>query len=546
MEMLRSLSLPRRLAVLTAIFSLGFVVFGLFSFQTLNALKVNGPLYHRIVQEKDLVADVLPPPEYILESYLVSFQLMATEDETERKRLVARLQALKDEYDTRHVFWSKEGLEPDIAALLLEQAYKPAMRFYEIAFTQLIPALERHDKPAGGAAMARMSTSYDAHLAAINRLVEITNQRSEALEAQSRTEISSATILQLTILALSLGGAIGGAILISRSITGPLQGAVQVAQAVAAGDLYSDIPTAYQDEPGQLMRALKTMNDSLSRTVGQVRASTETIATASRQIAVGNLDLSSRTEAQASSLEQTASAMEEISSTVKQNADHAQQANRLVVAASDVATEGGAVVERVVATMGAIRESSQKMADIIGVIDSIAFQTNILALNAAVEAARAGEQGRGFAVVAAEVRQLAQRSAGAAREIKTLIGESVEKVAVGSQLVDGAGVTMKDIVAAVKQVADIMGDIALVSREQSSGLEQIKLAIQQMDETTQQNAAMVEQSAAAAASLQDEADKLVREVSVFKTGDAARPGEAAQQARLVAATPGRVRRLLPA
>jgi methyl-accepting chemotaxis protein len=264
------------------------------------------------------------------------------------------------------------------------------------------------------------------------------------------------------------------------------------------------------------MQALKTMNDSLSHTVGQVRASTDTIATASRQITAGNLDLSCRTEAQASSLEQTASAMEEMSCIVKQNADNAQQANRLVLAASDVAVEGGAAVEQVVVTMGAIKESSRKIADIIGVIDSIAFQTNILALNAAVEAARAGEQGRGFAVVATEVRQLAQRSAGAAREIKTLIGESVDKVEAGSKLVDGAGATMKEIVASVKQAAHIMGEIAVASREQSAGLEQVKLAIEQMDEATRQNAALVEQSAAAAASMQEQADKLIVEVSVFK------------------------------
>jgi methyl-accepting chemotaxis protein len=546
MIMLRALNLPRRLAILIAIFSFGFITFGVFAFQTLNELKVNGPLYHQIVQGKDLIADVLPPPEYILESYLVSFQLMATDNPAQQKELIARLETLKNEHESRHAFWSKEGLESDIADTLLKGAYVPAVTFYDVAFKDFIPALQRHDKEAVGAAKAKMKAAYDTHLRAINQVVALTNQRAGVFEAQSKTRIASATILLLAILALSLGAGIGGAILITRSITGPLQGAVDIAKAVAAGDLFSDIPTTFHDEPGQLMQALKSMNDNLSHTVGQVRASTDTIAVASQQIAAGNFDLSSRTEAQASSLEQTASAMEQISSTVRQTADHAQQANRLVLAASHVAAEGGEVVERVVAMMGTMKESSGKIADIIGVIDSIAFQTNILALNAAVEAARAGEQGRGFAVVATEVRQLAQRSASAAREIKNLIGESVDKVDVGSKLVDGAGATMKEIVTSVKQVADIMGDIAVASREQSSGLDQVKLAIQQMDEVTQQNAALVEESAAAAASMQEQAGKLIREVSVFKMDDAAWQARLAAEQQPVAPASKPVRGLLPA
>jgi methyl-accepting chemotaxis protein len=265
-----------------------------------------------------------------------------------------------------------------------------------------------------------------------------------------------------------------------------------------------------------LLQALKDMNESLVRIVGEVRAGTDTIGTASGQIATGNLDLSSRTEAQAGSLEQTAGSMEELTSTVKQNADNARQANQLVVSASDVAVKGGAVVGQVVHTMGSIKESSRKIVDIIGVIDGIAFQTNILALNAAVEAARAGEQGRGFAVVATEVRNLAQRSAAAAKEIKALIGDSVEKVDAGSKLVDDAGATMNEIVTSVKRVADIMSEITAASQEQSTGIEQVNQAIAQMDEATQQNAALVEEAAAAAMSMQDQAGNLSMVVSVFK------------------------------
>jgi methyl-accepting chemotaxis protein len=258
------------------------------------------------------------------------------------------------------------------------------------------------------------------------------------------------------------------------------------------------------------------MNDSLVRIVGEVRNGTDTIASASSQIAAGNLDLSGRTEQQASSLEETAASMEQLTATVKQNADNARQANQLAVTASGVALKGGSVVAEVVGTMGAINASSRKIVDIIGVIDGIAFQTNILALNAAVEAARAGEQGRGFAVVAAEVRNLAQRSAAAAKEIKTLIGDSVDKVEEGSKQVAQAGKTMDEIVDSVKRVTDIMAEITAASQEQSSGIEQVNQAITQMDQVTQQNAALVEEAAAAAASLQEQANNLSQAVSVFK------------------------------
>ncbi|MFL9670157.1 methyl-accepting chemotaxis protein [Variovorax sp. AB1(2024)] len=324
---------------------------------------------------------------------------------------------------------------------------------------------------------------------------------------------------RLWVLGLLLGSVALGLVLalwIARIVSRPLSEAVKVAQSVAAGDLTSRIEARTTDETGQLLEALKGMNDSLSKIVGEVRMGTDTIATASSQIASGNQDLSSRTEEQASSLEQTAASMEELTSTVKQNADNARQANQLAVSASEVAVKGGSVVSQVVDTMGSINASSKKIVDIIGVIDGIAFQTNILALNAAVEAARAGEQGRGFAVVASEVRSLAQRSAAAAKEIKTLIGDSVEKVEEGSKQVEEAGRTMDEIVGSVKRVTDIMGEITAASQEQTSGIEQINQAITQMDQVTQQNAALVEEASAAAQSLQEQAGSLVQSVSIFK------------------------------
>jgi methyl-accepting chemotaxis protein len=317
-------------------------------------------------------------------------------------------------------------------------------------------------------------------------------------------------------LALLLGALLAWSI--GRSITAPMHEAVKVAQTVATGDLSSLIEVTSRDETGLLLQALKDMNGSLQHIVHQVRSGTDTIATASRQIASGNLDLSARTEQQASALEETASSMEQLTSTVKQNGDNARQANQMAASASSVALKGGSIVAQVVDTMGSINASSKKIVDIIGVIDGIAFQTNILALNAAVEAARAGEQGRGFAVVATEVRNLAQRSASAAREIKTLIGDSVERVDAGSELVNQAGSTMNEIVASVRRVTDIMGEIAAASEQQEAGIGQINQAISEMDSVTQQNAALVEEAAAAADALQSQAGNLARVVGVFKLG----------------------------
>lgn len=304
----------------------------------------------------------------------------------------------------------------------------------------------------------------------------------------------------------------------TRSITGPIQHAVNVTTAIADGNLAVHIPPGSNDEPGQLLVALAAMRTKLADIVANVRLSAESVSTASIQISQGNQDLSSRTESQASALEQTAASMEELGSTVRQNADNAKQANQLAMNASKVATQGGVVVTEVVATMRGINDSSRKISDIIGVIDSIAFQTNILALNAAVEAARAGETGRGFAVVASEVRSLAGRSAEAAKEIKQLISASVEQVEQGSVLVDRAGATMTEMVHSIRRVTDIMGEISAASSEQSLGVSQVGDAITQMDQATQQNAAMVEEMAAAASSMKSQAQGLVETVAVFTLG----------------------------
>ncbi|NHZ92654.1 chemotaxis protein [Massilia sp. CCM 8733] len=359
-------------------------------------------------------------------------------------------------------------------------------------------------------------------------LLELIKSKNGAVDA-AKGELTSQTratlILSLALAAVAVLLGAGIAFWLTRNVMHQLGGephyAAEIAGSIAAGDLTVYIVVDADAAPDSLMVAMRTMQQSLAALVMKVRAGTDTMSTASSEIAAGNMDLSGRTEEQASSLEETAASMEELTTTVQHNTDSVRQANTLATAASDVAMRGGKVVAEVVGTMGSINESARRIADIIGVIDGIAFQTNILALNAAVEAARAGEQGRGFAVVATEVRNLAQRSAAAAREIKGLIGDSVEKVEIGSKLVDTAGSTMKEVVDSVRRVTDIMAEITTAGQEQSAGIVQVNQAIAQMDKVTQQNAALVEQAAAAAASMQDQARELSAVVGTFTVSGAA-------------------------
>jgi methyl-accepting chemotaxis protein len=484
-----------------------------------------------IVDDNNLqIKSIIEMRQSVMNVALTSRNMVLTTDADEIESEFDRIADDRDEY-TAHA----ENMERMVTsaagkALLAKIASERAVTD---PLTDKAAALAREQKQAEAVAVLinEVRPNQRKWINALDQMVRSQEKLADQAAIAANASYKNARLLTLLITAAALVMGIASAWFVTRTITGPLKEAVTVARRVSDGDLTAQIRVNSRDEVGQLMQALKDMNDSLVKIVGQVRNGTDTIASASSQIATGNLDLSSRTEQQASSLQETASAMEELTSTVKQNGDNALQANQLAQAASQVAVKGGTVVSQVVDTMGSINHSSKKIVDIIGVIDGIAFQTNILALNAAVEAARAGEQGRGFAVVATEVRSLAQRSSAAAKEIKTLIGASVEQVDAGAKLVDQAGATMAEIVNSVKLVTDIMGEIAAASQEQTLGIDQVNQAIGQMDETTQQNAALVEQAAAAAASLQDQAGHLAQVVSVFKLeqsqGDGAMPESSA-------------------
>lgn len=698
MPNLSQFTIKARFGIILSVLIIGFTFFGIATLKAMSVLNVNGPIYQRIVQGKDLIADILPPPEYLIESYLVVLQLSHTTNDDEILALENRFKVLKSEYDTRHNYWQNETLESELKTPLLEHSYHAALEFYNEAQQHFIPSVKAHNHDAMMESLAKMRVSYEAHRQAIDEVVKKTTVRNGEDETHAKNLLGSYDLGLLAIFIFSIVLALFLTFWISRRILDSLLAARNIANAIAIGNLNSKIDISQQDEIGDLLRAMATMQNSvnsfvqaqeemakkhsagfvkerldsskfsgtyaqmahemneliqsriamnrrileiigqyakgdfsidmevlpgetivitqtmnsikqalltinneiktlakagangdfskrantdnfefmfaemlgdlnqlldtcdngfndilhvstslaqgnltqkitknypgtfgkvivginstvenLQALVNEIKDSTLQINTAAQEIAAGNNDLSNRTEKQAGSLEETAASMTQLTGTVQHNAENATQANQLAREAAIIASQGGIVVGNVVTTMDNINESSRKVVEIISVIDNIAFQTNILALNAAVEAARAGEQGRGFAVVATEVRSLAQRAAAAAGEIKMLIGDSVDKVEGGSQLVAQAGKTMQEIVRAVQGVTEIMGEITAASAEQSAGISQVNHAISQMDDVTQQNAALVEQAAAGAESLEEQAQKLSVTVANFKT-----------------------------
>lgn len=737
--MFKNITIKMRFSLILGVLVVGFALFGLATFKAMTTLNVNGPVYQHIAQGKDIIADVLPPPEYIMESYMVALQLTVAEDfyDMRTQALVSRFKKLRAAYETRHNFWATQTLDPQLHDLLLERSYQFAQAFYAEADQKFLPAILAGDREGVMASFQDMRRAYDQHKAVVDELLHYLTERNAEDERQAKVMNRQYDIYLLGIFSFSVAAAIVLTFVISRGILQALKSAQQVAGAIAEGHLNSDIDTGQKNEIGDLLRSmdamqrqllaritadrkaaeetlrvkialdnvstgvmiadnerniiyanksatgilekvdatfrsdkqsapdklvginmdvfhqkpqhqadlLKSLNgtyqgsmtvggrsiivtaspvvdeqgrrlgtvaewhdrtdeviaenevaaiveaavrgdfskrfdlagkegflrhlgedinrlvhtsetglndivrilnalsrgdltetivndyagafgqmkddanttvDKLRVIVNQIKEVADGISTGSKEIATGNNNLSYRTEQQAASLEQTAASMEQLTAAVKHNAENAEQANRLAVTATGIAGKGVEVVDHVVATMDEINASSQKIGDIISVIDDIAFQTNLLALNAAVEAARAGEQGRGFAVVAVEVRNLAQRAATAAEEIKALITDSVAKVAGGSKLVSEAGKTMEEIVDSIRGVSAMMAEITAASAEQRAGIVQVNQAIAQMDEVTQQNAALVEQAAAAAESMEEQAQNMAAMVGSFK------------------------------
>ncbi|HZW12593.1 MAG TPA: methyl-accepting chemotaxis protein [Noviherbaspirillum sp.] len=492
----------------------------------MDEISVNGAALKNQMQA-DMAHDALRSD--VLAAFLASERKDAKEQDEINKAVARHAADFRDSIAALDAAELNSGIKTELEKL------QPALTAY-LASTESITSLAFSDLTAARAKYGDFMLAFRAlehEMAELSNLIEASsNERREAGDravVRARTELFVICTLSVLVL-LSLG------YFISRSISRRLDEAISVATRISQGKLAAGIHVDADDdsEPGRLLRAMKEMDAQLLRIVGHVRQGTEMIARASGEIASGNADLSNRTEQQAGALEETASSMEELTATVRQTAENAQQANEFAVVATDVATKGGEIVGRAVERMGAIDSSARKIVDIIGVIDGIAFQTNILALNAAVEAARAGEQGRGFAVVASEVRALAQRSATAAKEIKGLIGDAVENVNAGSGMVAEAGATMDEIVASIKRVNDIIGEIASASHEQTAGIEQINQAISELDQTTQQNAALVEQAAVASDAMKEQARLLEQAVSVFSTGDGSPAGAAGSAPKLVA------------
>ena len=512
MQSLRQISIGSRLTVLVGVLlSLMLVVAGTSLWRMSSLNQDMGSLYNgRVVPLTQL--------KVVADSYAVAIVDAAHKVRDGAMPADKAIAAIEQARKDIHTAWTayaqlpKEGDEvalANTAAAMIKTADKTA--------EEEIRLMKADDRAAlGQFAASALYPAIDPVSDAISKLVEFQLKDAKVDFEHGQDVFDTALWRVSAMLAVALLFGAGAALVVTRSITGPMAEAVDVAKAVAAGNLSVRVQATGRDESAQMLRALADMTQGLAAVVGNVRYGADSIATGAAQIAAGNADLSQRTEEQAANLEQTAAAMEQLSSTVKHNADTAQQANQLATSASEVALRGGAVVEQVVSTMGEITASSKKIGEIIGTIDGIAFQTNILALNAAVEAARAGEQGRGFAVVASEVRSLAQRSAEASKEIRTLIGGSVEKVEAGSRLVSDAGTTMTEIVSQVRRVADLIGEISHASSEQTTGIGQVSDAVGQLDHVTQQNAALVEQSAAAAESLSHQAVKLQSAVQQFQ------------------------------
>lgn len=502
-----NIKLTHQFLALLVIIIAGFVTYGLWSFKTLNNLKVNGPLYLRIVQGKDLIADILPPPKYIIESYLVALQARNA-TAAERKPLADRLMTLKNEYDARQAYWTESNLNGELREQLLNESDKPAKEFYKIAFDQFIPALEKGDNLAASAALTAMKLHYDAHRAVVDKMVAGATNRNIADEANAKTVIETGMRVMLTVILSALALVILLLVIIARNVLGKLGGevsyATQIANSIAGGDLTVAVNVKNSDTKS-LLYTMKTMRDSLVKVVSEVRGSADALSSASEQVNATAQSMSQAASEQAASVEETSASVEQMTASITQNTENAKVTDGMAVQAAQQAGEGGSAVKQ---TVDAMKQIAKK----IGIIDDIAYQTNLLALNAAIEAARAGEHGKGFAVVAGEVRKLAERSQVAAQEIGEMAGSSVE-------VAEQAGKLLAEMVPAIKKTSELVQEIAAASEEQSSSVEQVNNAMVQLNQITQQNASSSEELAATSEEMSGQAEQLQRLMAFFVTAD---------------------------
>ena len=515
--MLNRLSIRSKLLVLVGFFVSGLVAYASFSTVTMREVKINGPLYSGIVDGKDLVADLLPPPLYVVEAYLDA-HLLQSAPKDQFEYLVKSVETLHRQYDERAQFWTGRLTEGAVRRELLVGTQEPARRFFTILEQQLIPALRRGDAAQAQKSLDELGHTYQEHRQAVDRTVALVSADLAEREKSAATLVSGRQTALILLAAAALLAALVASLFIYQSIMRPLGAAIEVLRDISEGDgdLTRRLEVESDDEIGELATSFNTFADKIHDLVADMQGAATDLSQAADRVSGSAESISSGAQEQASSLEETAASLEQITSTVKQNADNAHQAAQLASGSRGVAEQGGTVVTRAVEAMGQISRSSKKIAEIITAIDEIAFQTNVLALNAAVEAARAGEQGRGFAVVASEVGNLSQRSSSAAKEIKTLIQEAVGAVDGGAILVNESGRTLQDILSSVKRVTDIVNEIAAASREQSAGVEQVSTAVNQMDSVTQTNASETERLASTAQTLSRHAASLLESVRRFK------------------------------
>jgi methyl-accepting chemotaxis protein len=514
-------SIQNKLLSIVVVFLLGFVIYSTVVHRTMPSTLEESD-YRDVIEMKDLVADVLPPPLYAIESLLVALQAARETDKVQLTKLRESWQKLERDYAERQSFWTQRLAPGTLRVALLETSRRGAERMFNIGDAQVWPAIEAGDAARLQKALDELESTYREHRIAVDAVVSLADK-----QAQSSTAGAATTISQRKLMLLALGGLItliGGALAlaVARNISRRAQHMADALRRIASGDLTERAEDRGKDELGEIAQQLNHTLDAIERVFAEVRHVAHTLADAAARLASNSDQLSHGAQQQAASLEETAASLEEITATVKQSAGNAQQANTVALGSRDVAERGGGVVAQAISAMDEITKASRRIGDIITTIDEIALQTNLLALNAAVEAARAGEQGRGFAVVASEVGNLAQRSAAAAKEVKTLIQDSLERIQAGHQLVGESGRALNDIIVSVKKVTDIVGEIAEAAREQSIGVDQVNQAVSQMDQVTQNSAGQTDQLSHTAQGLAESASHLKKLMLRFRlNGEAA-------------------------